>query len=76
MLVYFQGSKYSSLPLSAGIRVPSPSWILESVDNTEPYTLWVFKYLHIPKIQFSLKIINIKTLTKVANNKIEYCLVQ
>ena len=50
-------------PLSAGIRVSSPPWMLESVDNTELYILCVV-YVYIPKIQFNLKIINIKIVTE------------
>ena len=40
--IHVEKRVYSSPLLSAGIRVPGPPWILQSVDNTEPHILRVF----------------------------------
>jgi hypothetical protein len=55
-------------PLVLGLQAP--------VDNTEPCMVYDFEYSYIPKIQFNLEITNIEAFTEIANNKIEYCILQ
>ena len=40
----FMHVNYSCLPLSTGDTIQDPQWLPETVDNTKPYTYYVFSY--------------------------------